>query len=38
VVNPDILSAEPAELLAAYPGFFVAPFSSLRRRDVDVVG
>jgi hypothetical protein len=38
VANSDVLSAEPAELLAAYPGFFVAPFSGLRRRDEDVGG
>lgn len=31
VNNDDLLSAEPEALLEAYPGFFVAPFSSLRR-------
>ena len=31
VVNrPELLSAAPEELLEGYPGFFVAPFSSLR--------
>ncbi len=29
--NPDILTAEPQNLLDGYPGFYVAPFSSLRR-------
>jgi len=33
VANPDVLAAEPGQLLAAYPGFFVAPFSSLRPRE-----
>lgn len=33
LANPQVLSAEPEELLAAYPGFFVAPFGSLRRDD-----
>jgi CelD/BcsL family acetyltransferase involved in cellulose biosynthesis len=37
VTNPDVLTAEPSELLAAYPGFFVAPFSSLRGAD-DLAG
>jgi CelD/BcsL family acetyltransferase involved in cellulose biosynthesis len=30
VVTPDILKATPEELLAAYPGFYVVPFSALQ--------
>lgn len=30
ISDPELLSAGPDELLEAYPGFFVVPFSSLR--------
>ena len=30
MANADLLAAEPDELVAAYPGFFVAPYCSLR--------
>lgn len=35
--NSEILSAAPSDLLEAYPGFYVAPYSSLRR-DQNVAG
>jgi hypothetical protein len=33
VRNRDLLAAAPQELLDAYPGFYVIPFSSLRSAD-----